>query len=200
MVAPNSAGQEWDRFESWLAENARASFEALSAPADVECLAQITGGRFPLHPDLHEILVRHDGAPRITSGDAASCFIPPWYSLYSAEYVTRAFAVMIKDVEREALKGRLRDMLGFQIHPEWVPFAASPSGELLLLDHRGGKCYGNVLSYDDGSLQYDVSWVSLKEMLSDVNEAVMNGSRVHQYLAEVNQERQTLEWYNPDFR
>lgn len=91
-------------------------------------------------------------------------------------------------------------MLGRQIHPEWVPFAGSPSGELLLLDHRYGEHYGNVLSYDDGSLQYEVSWASLGEMLSDVNKAVVNGSKVHQHLAEVNQERQALEWYNPDFR
>ncbi|MFD5541262.1 SMI1/KNR4 family protein [Streptomyces sp. NPDC127079] len=142
------------RLDSWLEANAPADYATLNPPATQEDIDAIAARRFALHPDLVGWLRRHDGVTATKGHGGPGVILPEGFVLHTAEGMRagqrsqeEAIAEWVDENESEDLD--LRDiydgMYGYVFHVRWVPIATDITGGKLIVDHRDGDRFGNVL-------------------------------------------------------
>ncbi|MCC0097681.1 SMI1/KNR4 family protein [Streptomyces flavotricini] len=194
-----SMAEEWEMFHTWLEANAPGTLLSLNPPAsesEIERLGEI--GHF-IHPDLPSLLCCHNGAPPVTRGGAPSAYLPGGYSLKSVDQILIGRTVMLEDIEYERRRGTLVDNYGLTCHSDWLPIASDSAGGQLFLDNRTGPLLGSVLAYDDGRLQYQPKWPSLRSMLSEINSSARGHGTAGGLKPRVRPGELTIEWYDPQF-
>ncbi|MGP9017577.1 SMI1/KNR4 family protein [Streptomyces sp. BR1] len=199
VVNINGLAEEWGRFESWLRENAPVTYRTLLPPADVEAIHQITGGRFAVHSDLGQLLLLHDGFDSLDEGGAPEAFLPQYYAPYSARRAAIAYSYMLRNIDLSTEDGTIEHCIGQTLHPEWVPFARTVSGDELVVDHRAGDTYGAVLQYSEGDGVYQMVWPSLGAMIAEMNAALRGEGTAGGYHPRLHADSLSLEWYHPRF-
>ncbi|MFD8023956.1 SMI1/KNR4 family protein [Streptomyces lavendulae] len=196
----NSTVEEWSLFKSWLDLNAPETAAAVLPPVTSEVRDRhLSAIPMAIHPDLKSFYSLSDGTARLTEGGAPAAFLPPRYAPYGIERVVRAYAHMLDTVAYEVENGRSSLTIGLVAHREWLPFAASSSGDELVLDHRQGETYGAVLEFDESKGGYVPVWTSFRKMLAEINSAVLGRGTAGRYRARIGSESSSLEWYHPRF-
>ncbi|MEV7033568.1 SMI1/KNR4 family protein [Streptomyces sp. NPDC093272] len=178
-----------DRLDAWLEENAPADHAALNSPATREDIDAIAGYRFPLHPDLVAWLERHDGVTAAKGHNGPGVILPEGFVLHDAtamcagqRALEEAIAEWIDENESEdpGLRDIYDGMYGYVFHVRWVPIATDITGGKLIVDHRDGDRFGNVLyglqaGDTDGPVKV---WDSLAHMFQDLLSALTDGTEI----------------------
>ncbi|MFJ3205806.1 SMI1/KNR4 family protein [Streptomyces sp. NPDC086989] len=186
-------------FRAWLEANAPGTLLSLNPPASESEIERLgTVGYLP-PPDLPALLRCHNGAPPVTRGGALSAYLPGGYSLKSVDQILIDRTVMLEDIEYERRRGTLVDNYGLTCHSDWLPLASDSAGGQLFLDNRTGPLLGSVLAYDDGRLQYQPKWPSLRSMLGEMNSSVRGRGTAGGLMPRVRPGELTIEWYDPRF-
>ncbi|MFG1807837.1 hypothetical protein [Streptomyces sp. NPDC049040] len=145
--------EAWTRVECWLRSNVPEDFAALRAPASGKEIAAVRGA-LALHPFLVALLSAHDGIEWSSGAE-----LLPRFGLLSAARMTGW---------RAAGAGPGADW--------WVPFAATSTGEYLVVDHREGPDYGAVLRFDpesgDGG---EHCWPDLLALVTELADVLESG-------------------------
>ncbi|MGW2641063.1 hypothetical protein [Streptomyces sp. NPDC001348] len=136
----------WLRVEHWLMSHAPEDFAALRPPASERDVAAVTDG-FPLHPHLAALLSAHDG-----SEESAGTNLLPRFTLLPAQQMAAYRPVGQRPEARW-----------------WVPFAATSTGEYLVVDHHDGARHGAVLMVDrELGVDGQEVWPSLLDLVTEV--------------------------------
>ncbi|MEV2210449.1 SMI1/KNR4 family protein [Streptomyces sp. NPDC050997] len=176
-----------DRLDAWLEVNAPADFAALNPPAARNDIDAIADGRFPLHPDLVRWLERHNGVTATQGHGGPGVILPEGFVLHAAEGMRAGQRLMEEAIaewvdENEAEDPDVRDIYegvyGYAFHVRWVPIATDLTGGKLLVDHRDGDRFGNVLhglhgGDTDGPVKV---WDSLSHMFRSLLTALTEGT------------------------
>ncbi|MFF4898057.1 SMI1/KNR4 family protein [Streptomyces sp. NPDC001068] len=177
------------RIDAWLEANAPADHAALNPPAAQDHIDAIADRRFPLHPDLVTWLGRHDGVTATKGHAGPGVILPEGFILSGAEGMRAGQRTMEEALaewidENESEDPDLRDVYdgvyGYLFHVRWVPIATDITGGKLILDHRDGDRFGNVLyglqaGDTDGP---EKVWDSLSHMFRDLLVALSEGTRI----------------------
>ncbi|MBM9504900.1 hypothetical protein [Actinacidiphila acididurans] len=143
----------WRRVEDWLRSHAPEDFAALRGPATGQDIAAVTEA-FSLHPFLVALLSAHDGIEWSSGAQ-----LLPRFGLLPAS--------------------RMAGWKAAGAGPEaewWVPFAATSTGEYLVVDHREGPGYGAVLRFDPESGHGGEScWPDLLSLVAELADALESG-------------------------
>ncbi|MEW2167464.1 SMI1/KNR4 family protein [Streptomyces sp. NPDC007084] len=178
-----------DRLEEWLEGNAPADQAALNPPAAQVDIDAIADRRFRLHPDLVAWLQRHDGVTATRGHDGPGIILPNGFILHNAAGMCAGQRAQEEAIaewvdENESEDPDLRDIYdgvyGYLFHVRWVPIATDSTGGKLLIDHRGGDGFGNVLyglhaGDTDGPVKV---WDSLSHMFGDLLSALTEGTEL----------------------
>ncbi|MFF7982017.1 SMI1/KNR4 family protein [Streptomyces sp. NPDC007901] len=178
-----------DRLDAWLEENAPADHAALNSPATREDIDAIADRRFALHPDLAAWLERHNGVTAAKGHNGPGVILPEGFILHDATGMRagqRALEEAIAEWvdENESEDPDLRDiydgMYGYAFHVRWVPIATDITGGKLIVDHRDGDRFGNVLyGLQAGDTEGPVKvWDSLSHMFRDLLAALTEGTEI----------------------
>jgi cell wall assembly regulator SMI1 len=180
MMMPADVDESWARVTAWLAANAPVTHSMLRPPAtDLD-------PRLPA--ELRRLLLITDGAD--DSDLSGACLLPGMHRPQSADQIADDNAMHLEILDD--LGDDYDEMVGRWWHPQWIAFASSGAGTLLVIDDRPGPEQGTVWHWDrvDGLL-----WEfgpSLGEFLADVASALENGTPLHGWRAEV--ENGDLDW------
>lgn len=177
------------RIDAWLEANAPADHTALNPPAAQDDIDAITGRRFPLHPDLVTWLGRHDGVTATKGHGGPGVILPEGFILNGAEGMRAGQRTMEEAIaewvdENESEDPALRDVYdgvyGYLFHVRWVPIATDITGGKLILDHRDGDRFGNVLyGLHAGDTEGPVKvWDSLSHMFRNLLVALSEGTQI----------------------
>lgn len=143
----------WRRVEGWLRSHAPEDFAALRGPASGRDIAAVTEAFSP-HPFLVALLSAHDGIEWSSGAQ-----LLPRFGLLPA--------------------ARMAGWEAAGAGPEskwWVPFAATSTGEYLVVDHREGPGYGAVLRFDPESGDGGEScWPDLLSLIAELADALESG-------------------------
>jgi len=127
----------WMRIVDWLHRNAPETYSSLHPPADNAALDQLA---VELGMDLPGALVeslRCFNGTNTRRLDVAFAFPGTFYALGTADIADEARVE--KDVLGDGAEG-----LGRLWHPAWIPIAADYGGDLLVLDTRDRRPFGDV--------------------------------------------------------
>ncbi|MET7574741.1 SMI1/KNR4 family protein [Streptomyces sp. NPDC005492] len=177
------------RLDAWLEANAPADRAALNPPAARDDIDAIADRRFPLHPDLVMWLGHHDGVTVTKGHGGPGVILPGGFILCGAEGMRAGQRTMEEAIaewvdENESEDPSLRDIYdgvyGYAFHVRWVPLATDITGGKLILDHRGGDRFGNVLyGLHAGDTEGPVKvWDSLSHMFQDLLVALTEGTEI----------------------
>ncbi|MEW1773589.1 SMI1/KNR4 family protein [Streptomyces sp. NPDC086777] len=177
------------RLDAWLEANAPADHAALNPLAAQDDIDAIADRRFPLHPDLVTWLGHHDGVTATKGHGGPGVILPGGFILHGAEGMRAGQRTMEETIaewadENESEDPELRDiydgMYGYAFHVRWVPLATDITGGKLILDHRGGDRFGNVLyGLHAGDTEGPVKvWDSLSHMFQDLLVALTEGTEI----------------------
>ncbi|WP_406443048.1 SMI1/KNR4 family protein [Streptomyces sp. NBC_00631] len=178
-----------DRLDAWLEENAPADHSALNSPATREDIEAIADRRFPLHPDLAAWLERHNGVTAAKGHNGPGVILPEGLILHDAmgmragqRALEQAIAEWVDENESEDpdLRDIYDGMYGYAFHVRWVPIATDITGGKLIVDHRDGERFGNVLyGLQAGDTEGPVKvWDSLSHMFQDLLSALTDGTEI----------------------
>ncbi|MFF8845791.1 SMI1/KNR4 family protein [Streptomyces sp. NPDC015127] len=170
----------WERIETWLRERqCTRAVSALHPPASEEAIQSLQAAiPYPLHPHLVQWLRIHDGAP-----GCDALIWPGGYVPYGTEGLKAGPEYM-----KEGLEEFLDQFPEYRDDPEdcpavpwadplWLPIAGTNTGESLLIDHRPGDTYGNIIEVDYESNEVTaVRWKDLGEMIGLMAESLESGS------------------------
>jgi cell wall assembly regulator SMI1 len=177
------------RLDAWLESHAPADHAALNPPATQDDIDAIAERRFALHPGLVTWLRRHDGAT-VTSGHGGPGVLLPagfvllgaWGMRAGRRGMEEAIAEWVDENESEDpdLRDIYDGVYGYLFHARWVPIASDLTGGKLIVDHRDGERFGNVLyglhaGDTDGPVKV---WDSLQDMFQDLLTALTEGTAV----------------------
>ncbi|MFJ8027587.1 SMI1/KNR4 family protein [Streptomyces sp. NPDC096311] len=176
------------RLDVWLEANAPADHAALNPPAAQDDIDAIADRRFPLHPDLVTWLGHHAGTATKGHG-GPGVILPGGFILHGAEGMRAGQRTMEEAIaewveENESEDPDLRDIYdgvyGYAFYVRWVPLATDITGGKLILDHRGGDRFGNVLyGLHAGDTEGPVKvWDSLSHMFQDLLVALSEGTEI----------------------
>lgn len=206
MTAPIT--ESWIRIESWLAANAPATFRALAPPADRSRIAaaeEATGLAFP--DEVRESLLRHDGTdagpvllPPIWELLSADGIAEAWNRQPGSPGAGPQATSGVPDEDGhpgegddeddeddedlyedvgEDFEGNLDEAdSGPLWHPQWLPFASSVMGDLLVVDLRptrlrgriGDACHGDLCQFREHP-----RWSSLRSLFEMTATALETG-------------------------
>ncbi|QFZ72061.1 hypothetical protein GFH48_01175 [Streptomyces fagopyri] len=177
------------RIDAWLEANAPADHAALNPPAAQDDIDAIADRRFPLHPDLVTWLGRHDGVTATKGHGGPGVILSAGFILSGAEGMRAGQRTMEEAIaewvdENESEDPALRDVYdgvyGYLFHVRWVPIATDITGGKLILDHRDGERFGNVLyGLHAGDTEGPVKvWDSLSHMFRDLLVALSAGTQI----------------------
>jgi cell wall assembly regulator SMI1 len=177
------------RLDAWLEANAPADHAALNPPATPDGIDAIADRRFPLHPDLTTWLGHHDGVTATKGHGGPGVILPAGFILLSAEGMRAGQRTMEEAIaewvdENESEDPGLRDIYdgvyGYAFHVRWVPLATDITGGKLIIDHRGGDRFGNVLyGLHGGDTEGPMKvWDSLSHLFQDLLVALTEGTAI----------------------
>ncbi|MGW2823148.1 SMI1/KNR4 family protein [Streptomyces sp. NPDC001443] len=177
------------RLDAWLEAHAPADHAALNPPAARDDIDFITDRRFTLHPDLATWLRRHDGVTAVKGHGGPGVILPKGFILHSAGAMLdgqraqeEAIAEWVDENESEdpGLRDIYEGVYGYLFHVRWVPIATDNTGGKLIVDHRAGDRYGNVLhGLHGGDTEGPVKvWDSLSHMFRDLADALAEGTEI----------------------
>ncbi|MFE4549484.1 SMI1/KNR4 family protein [Streptomyces sp. NPDC056785] len=177
------------RIDAWLEANAPADLAALNPPAAKDDIDAVADRRFPLHPDLVTWLGRHDGVTATKGHGGPGVILPKGFILSGAEGMRAGQRTMEEAIgewvdENESEDPGLRDIYdgvyGYLFHVRWVPIATDITGGKLIVDHRDGDRFGNVLyGLHGGDTEGPVKvWDSLSHMFRDLLVALTEGTEI----------------------
>ncbi|MEU0447550.1 SMI1/KNR4 family protein [Streptomyces tendae] len=178
-----------EQLDNWLQDDAPADFAALNPPAAQERIEEITGRRFALHSDLVTWLQRHDGVSAATGHGGPGVILPGGFVLHTAEgmrdgqrWMEEGIAEWIDENESEDpdLRDIYEGVYGYLFHVRWVPIASNVTGGKLLVDHRPGDGFGNVLyGLEAGDTDGPVKiWDNLHHMFRELLAALTEGAPI----------------------
>ncbi|MFG2440722.1 SMI1/KNR4 family protein [Streptomyces sp. NPDC048508] len=177
------------RIDAWLEANAPADHAALNPPAAQDDIDAIADRRFPLHPDLVTWLGRHDGVAAAKGHGGPGVLLPAGFILSGAGGMSAGQRAMEEAIaewvdENESEDPGLRDIYdgvyGYLFHVRWVPIATDITGGQLIVDHRDGDRFGNVLyGLHAGDTEGPVKvWDDLSHMFRDLLLALSEGTQI----------------------
>ncbi|WP_329535029.1 SMI1/KNR4 family protein [Streptomyces sp. NBC_01450] len=177
------------RLDAWLEANAPADHAALNPPAAQDDIDAIADRRFSLHPELVMWLGRHDGVAAAKGHGGPGVILPQGFILHAAEGMRAGQRSMEEAIaewvdENESEDPDLRDIYdgvyGYAFHARWVPIASDITGGKLIVDHRDGERFGNVLyGLHGGDTEGpDKVWNSLSHMFRDLLDALTGGTEI----------------------
>lgn len=177
------------RLDAWLEVNAPADHAALRPPAAQADIDAVSDRRFPLHPDLARWLGRHDGVAATKGHDGPGVILPGGFILHGAEEMSagqrsleEAIAEWVDENESEdpGLRDIYDGVYGYLFHVRWVPIATDVTGGNLIVDHRGGDRFGNVLyGLHAGDTEGPAKvWDSLSHMFRELLAALTEGTEI----------------------
>lgn len=177
------------RIDAWLEANAPADLAALNPPAAKDDIDAVADRRFPLHPDLVTWLGRHDGVTATKGHGGPGVILPKGFILSGAEGMRAGQRTMEEAIgewvdENESEDPGLRDIYdgvyGYLFHVRWVPIATDITGGKLIVDHRDGDRFGNVLyGLHGGDTEGPVKvWDSLSHMFRDLLVALTEATEI----------------------
>ncbi|WP_405801572.1 SMI1/KNR4 family protein [Streptomyces sp. NBC_01506] len=180
----------WERIEAWLRGHQCTSALSELPPASSEEAVQVLQDAipYPLHPHLVQWLRIHGGAPM---NDAPMNDAPVWpggHVPYDVEALKRGpdyMREMLEEFHDEFGEDPEEWVMSPWADPLWLPVAGTHTGESLLVDHRPGDTYGNIIEIDYESNEVTaVRWKSLGEMIRLMAQSLETGTPVpysHRY-------------------
>ncbi|MGW7820922.1 SMI1/KNR4 family protein [Streptomyces puniciscabiei] len=183
-----SLNEVLDRLDAWLKANASADYAALNPPAVQDDIDAIADRRFDLHRDLVTWLQRHDGTAA-TSHAGPGVILPEGFILLTSAGMRDGQRWMEEGIaewidENESEDPDLRDIYdgvyGYLFHVRWVPIASDLTGGKLIVDHRAGDGFGNVLyGLHAGDTSGPVKvWDSVHQMFQHLLAALTEGTSI----------------------
>ncbi|WP_393080294.1 SMI1/KNR4 family protein [Streptomyces sp. LN704] len=174
------------RLDSWLEDNAPADHAALNPPALQDDIDAVADRRFSLHPDLVAWLRHHDGVTAAKGHAGPGVILPKRFILHGAEGMCagqrsqeEAIAEWVDENESEdpGLRDIYEGAYGYLFHVRWVPIATDITGGNLIVDHREGDRFGNVLYGLHGGDNEgpEKVWDNLPHMFGDLLGALTEG-------------------------
>ncbi|MEU0405482.1 SMI1/KNR4 family protein [Streptomyces sp. NPDC006197] len=167
----------WLRVETWLREHQCTTvLDRLHPPASAEDVRSLQAViPYPLHPHLVQWLGIHGGAPVPDAPIWPSGHVP-----YDLDMIGGGPEYMEEMLE-EFIEQRDEDpehwVLDPWADPLWLPVASTNTGVTLLIDHRPGAVYGNIIEIDHGAAEVTaVRWKDLTEMIGLMAESLESGS------------------------
>ncbi|MEV6637822.1 SMI1/KNR4 family protein [Actinoplanes sp. NPDC051470] len=196
MEQPPNVGYSWTIIVNWLNENCPGDLASLQGPASDEGLIAIERAlREPLPADQQAWWRLADGTDEY--GPAVWLIPAGWTPLSTRDALIR-YNVMQNFIADEPELSRLSaepagsPSSGVWL-PEWLPIAHNLGGDYLFLDLRSGPRNGCVGRHRKDEWNYDRPiWPSVTAMLSDVADALVNGTEIERRHAEIVDGR--LDW------
>ncbi|MBL3668362.1 SMI1/KNR4 family protein [Streptomyces sp. M2CJ-2] len=167
----------WGRIETWLREHqCTSALSALHPPASEEAVRSLRDAiPYPLHPHLVQWLGIHGGAPMYDAPVWPGGYVP--YDVEGLKGGPEHMEDMLEEFHEQRDEDPEHWILDPWADPLWLPVAGTNTGESLLIDHRPGDTYGNVIEvdYEDNEVTA-VRWKSLGEMIRLMAESLESGS------------------------
>lgn len=162
----NDLIRAWERVETWLRAHERAgALAALRPPASEEAVRSLQDAvPYPLHPHLLAWLAIHGGAPMYDAPVWPGGHVP--YDVEALKGGPAYMAEMLEEFHDQFGEDPAHWAMYPWADPLWLPVAGTHTGESLVVDHRPGDTYGNVIEIDYESNEVTaVRWKSLGEMI-----------------------------------
>lgn len=156
----------WERIETWLREHQCTSvLSDLHPPASEEAIKSLQDVvPYPLHTHLVAWLGIHGGAPMYGAPIWPGGFVP--YDVEALKGGPDYMGEMLEEFHDQFGEDPEEWAMGPWADPLWLPIAGTNTGESLLIDHRPGDTYGNIIEIDYESDEVTaVRWKSLGEMI-----------------------------------
>ncbi|MDQ1010044.1 cell wall assembly regulator SMI1 [Streptomyces sp. V4I23] len=167
----------WERIETWLGEHqCTSALSELHPPASEEAIQSLRDAiPYPLHPHLVQWLGIHDGAPLYDAPIWPGGYVP--YGIDGLEGGPEYMEEMLEEFNEQRDEDPAHWILDPWADPLWLPIAGTNTGESLLIDHRPGDTYGNIIEIDyEGNEVTAVRWKNLGEMIGLMAESLESGS------------------------
>ncbi|WP_189970258.1 SMI1/KNR4 family protein [Streptomyces violascens] len=169
--------QAWSRIESWLRQHqCTNALSGLRPPASEEAVQSLQDAiAYPLHPHLVQWLGIHDGAPLYDAPVWPGGHVP--YDVEGLKGGPEYMEEMLEEFDEQREEDPEHWILDPWADPLWLPIAGTQTGQSLLIDHRPGDTYGNIIELDyEGSEVTAVRWKDLGEMVRMMAESLDSGS------------------------
>ncbi|MFI7243580.1 SMI1/KNR4 family protein [Streptomyces qinglanensis] len=161
----------WENIDRWLQTHAPSSFRSLRSPATEDAVTKLEDALgVALDQEVKECFLIHDGAAETPDDEGAAYFLPRNYRLVSAEESRRLHKETNDILQMHDDQG----MVGYWWHPLWLPFAESPSTDLLFVDHRP-ETYGQVGHFDHED-SASLRWPDLAAFLAHMVDCISGTS------------------------
>ncbi|MBO0513036.1 SMI1/KNR4 family protein [Streptomyces beijiangensis] len=167
----------WERIEAWLRQHQCTSeLSELHPPASDEAVQSLQDAiPYPLHPHLVQWLGIHAGAPMYDASIWPDRYVP--YDVEALKGGPEHMEMMLEEFNEQRDEDPEQWILDPWADPLWLPIAGTNTGESLLIDHRPGDTYGNIIEVDyEGNEVTAVRWKNLGEMIRLMAEALESGS------------------------
>jgi cell wall assembly regulator SMI1 len=185
-----SVDESWERIEEWLIAHAPQSWETLNPPASPSAISALEHVlEYSIPGELAGLLMRHDGSG--ADWNTPQLMLPGGYGFMSTaliEQVWRLNTRLLGEADDPAL------ITGFWWHPQWVPFAVAPSGDVMVVDQRIDENQGQIGHHLKDETYFE-TWDSLASMLADVADGLLQHRQVDGCMPEVADGM--LEWQVP---
>jgi cell wall assembly regulator SMI1 len=167
----------WERIETWLREHqCTSALSELHPPASEETIQSLQDAiPYPLHPHLVQWLRIHGGAPMYDAPVWPGGYVP--YDVEVLKGGPEYMEEMLEEFNEQRDEDPEHWILDPWADPLWLPIAGTNTGESLLIDHRPGETYGNIIEIDyEGNEVTAVRWKNLGEMIRLMAESLESGS------------------------
>ncbi|MGE6836130.1 SMI1/KNR4 family protein [Streptomyces niveus] len=167
----------WERIETWLREHrfTVASSELHPAVSEEAVQALQDAIPYPLHPHLVQWLRIHGGTPMYDAPIWPGGHVP--YDVEALKGGPDYMREMLEEFHDEFGADPEEWAMSPWADPLWLPIAGTNTGESLLIDHRPGATYGNIIEIDYESDEVTaVRWKSLGEMIRLMAQSLETGS------------------------
>ncbi|MFG2172569.1 SMI1/KNR4 family protein [Streptomyces niveus] len=169
--------RDWERIENWLREHRRDSdLAALHPPASDAALQSLRDALpYPPHPHLERWLEIHGGSPMYGAHLWPGGHVP--YDVEALKGGPAYMAEMLEEFHDEFGEDPEEWVMSPWADLWWLPAAGTHTGESLLIDHRPGVTYGNIIEIDQevGDVPA-VRWKDLGEMIRLMAESLETGA------------------------
>ncbi|OIJ85832.1 SMI1/KNR4 family protein [Streptomyces colonosanans] len=173
----NDLIRAWEHIETWLREHqCTSALSKLHPPASQEAIRSLQDAiSYPLHPHLVQWLGIHGGAPMYDAPIWPGGYVP--YDVEALKGGPEYMEEMLDEFNEQRDEDPETWILDPWADPLWLPIAGTHTGESLLIDHRPGDTYGNIIEidYEDNEVTA-VRWKSLGEMIRLMAESLESGS------------------------
>ncbi|RZB13384.1 hypothetical protein StrepF001_44445 [Streptomyces sp. F001] len=167
----------WERIETWLREHqCTIALSELQPPASEEAIQSLQDAvPYPLHPHLVQWLRIHGGAPLYDAPIWPGGYVP--YGVEALKGGPDYMEEMLEEFNEQRDEDPEHWVLEPWADPLWLPIAGRHTGQSLLIDHRPGDTYGNIIEIDyEGNEVTAFRWKTLGEMIGLMARSLETGS------------------------